>query len=229
MMIIRDWMRGRNIPVTFYDGNGDTLLLFSHGGGEDGDAYGYLGEALRVAGISFACMTHDDTSRGEEALNSAQERLADFDRCLRYFRKRFSSIVVGGQCAGSSTGAYFGGATVYIDNVPTAGASPFVDGCVMLGPQIPGGPEMRVDSWSTIEVPTLFVTAENDWDWLDREDDRLYAFETCPGEKYLLDLPGAHHSAFTDSDPWYPSPPRNPEDHAQIAARVVQFFCDVIL
>jgi predicted dienelactone hydrolase len=44
------------------------------------------------------------------------------------------------------------------------------------------------------------------------------------GDKYLVNINGAEHQAFTDSEPWYPASPRDPRHHELIGNATTQFL-----
>lgn len=156
---------------------------------------------------------------------------------------------VAGQCAGSTTALYAAGLNI---NRPDSPRHSNPDGrfktAIALSPQMPfdvmlagtrlaanldrfegGSRELHKDSWETIRVPTLVVTGGRDFSYFPsvRQDPTLVrmAYEGLPaGENYLVELAGAEHHAFTDSEPWYPAGSRDPRHHEMIAEATTLFL-----
>ncbi|MEO0421296.1 MAG: hypothetical protein AAF184_03100 [Pseudomonadota bacterium] len=152
-------------------------------------------------------------------------------------------LVAAGQCAGSSIASAMGGLTAKLPgNERFSSRDDRVDAIMLLGPQVPlglaqpsragngkGTDMLQPDSWSGIDLPLLVVASERDFLWYDgvkrNPDVRITAYTTAVSdEKYLVDLAGGGHHAFTDSTPWYPAGPRNPQHHAQIEQSVMAFL-----
>jgi predicted dienelactone hydrolase len=144
-------------------------------------------------------------------------------------------VAVAGQCAGASTALAVTGLTTksrngrlrsYRDRRPKA--------VVALSPQ-PGGSSRRAresfhdDSWKTVAVPALVVTGTRDFLWTPgvRRDPKMINRPytgMAPGDKYLVEIAGAQHHAFTDSRPYYPGGPRDPRHHTWIAQAMIGFL-----
>ncbi len=152
-------------------------------------------------------------------------------------------LVAAGQCAGSSIASAMGGLTAKLPgNAKFASRDERVDAIMLLGPQVPLGlaqpsragkgkglDMLQPDSWSGIDLPLLVVAGERDFMWYEgvkrNPDVRITAYTTAVSdEKYLVDLAGGGHHAFTDSQPWYPAGPRNPRHHEQISQSVIAFL-----
>ncbi|MEM9386349.1 MAG: hypothetical protein AAGA68_14925 [Pseudomonadota bacterium] len=152
-------------------------------------------------------------------------------------------LVAAGQCAGSSIASAMGGLTAKLPgNQRFSSRDDRVDAIMLLGPQVPlglaqpsragngkGSDMLQPDSWSGIDLPLLVVAGERDFLWYDgvkrNPDVRVTAYTTAVSdEKYLVDLAGGGHHAFTDSTPWYPAGPRNPQHHVQIEKSVMAFL-----
>jgi hypothetical protein len=152
-------------------------------------------------------------------------------------------LVMGGQCAGTSMAALMAGLRVIMPgNQPYQSADAHIKAIFLLGPQVPkelgqgnrGSTNesldmLKKDSWSEISVPALVMAGERDFMWAPgvREHPRyrVTAYDNMGStEKYLVDLKGAGHHAFTDSQPWYPAGPRNPMHHPWIVEAVTTFL-----
>jgi predicted dienelactone hydrolase/CubicO group peptidase (beta-lactamase class C family) len=251
----RDKTRDRDVPVRIHAPAKATGLhpavVFSHGGGESREAYGYLGEHLARHGYAVVFLTHVGSdraavdARGLRGLGGLDDRrprdvLFVLDRLLSadpgsaLLRDRVDRdrVAVAGQCAGTTTVIPIVGGKLDLPGRPGVSfPDERVRACVLLGPQ-PGpdgrGP-LRDDSWSGVRVPTLVVTGTRDFGWIRavREDPKLLRRPydgLPPGRRHLVEIRGASHAAFTDSVPYYPSGERDPRHHGWIAEAVTTFL-----
>jgi predicted dienelactone hydrolase len=170
------------------------------------------------------------------------DRLAQSDPGSKLLRGRvdLDRLAIAGQCMGSTTALYMVGLQIQRDDGSHySDPDPRFKVAVALSPQMPrslmlqgaragsgtGGTfgqgsqrELYSGSWEKINVPTLVVTGTLDYTLFPsvrkNPDLRHMAYDGLPsGDKYLVDIVGAEHDAFTDSDPWYPSGPRDPRHH----------------
>ncbi|MFW6336927.1 MAG: alpha/beta hydrolase family protein [Phycisphaeraceae bacterium] len=230
------------------------LIVFSHGGGESRDAFTWLGERWARAGYAVVFVTHIGSDRatvdqlGMRALaaeGTADQRTGD----LRFAIDRATSddpgtpllagridatrIAAAGQCAGSTTALALAGLTLEDrSGRRQAFADDRVRAVIALSPQVPM-PRARIGfhdaSWSTVEMPALVVTGTRDFAWIDavRKNPRTLqlAYDGMPaGSKFLVEIQGARHHAFTDNTPWYPAGPRDPRHHGWIADATTRFL-----
>jgi predicted dienelactone hydrolase len=253
----RDAKRGRDVPVRVYapkEAEGRLpAVVFSHGGGESRDAFGYLGEHLARRGYICVFLTHRGHDR-EAVRKQGMRGLGKLDdsrpRDMRFVLDRLLSgkpgskllagrvdadaVAVAGQCAGTTTAITLVGGTV---NLPDRPGVSFTDkrvkACVLLGPQMPAGDVMgRVlhhKSWATVGVPTLVITGTRDFNWIPavRKDPKMLraAYDGLPpGAKYLVEISGAEHNAFTGSVPYYPAGKRDARHHGWICQAVTGFL-----
>lgn len=152
-------------------------------------------------------------------------------------------IAVGGQCAGTSMAALMGGLKVTLPgNHLFQSPDPYVKAIFFLGPQVPnelsqfkqgvsdeGMDMLKKTSWEDISLPVLAVAGERDFMWSNTMRQhpryRVFAYDSIGStEKYLVDIRGAGHHAFTDSQPWYPAGPRNLMHHKWISEAVIAFL-----
>ena len=97
----------------------------------------------------------------------------------------------------------------------------------------PGTGRQGPRKWATVELPALVVTGTEDFKWLPavRRDSKLtlrpYTGMT-QNDRYLVEILGAEHHAFTDSVPYYPAGKRDPRHHDWIA-RATPAFLDAHL
>ncbi|HUT93042.1 MAG TPA: serine hydrolase [Thermoguttaceae bacterium] len=256
-----DTSRNRNLPIRIYapdlkHGNGPfPLVVFSHGGGESREAFGYLGRPLAQSGYIAVFLTHPGgdrqaiTDRGLRALgdtSSYTDRPADMrfvldqllsatlDIDLLKGRIDRTRIAAAGQCAGSA----MCGLRLNLPGRPNAS---MIDRrfkvCVAVSPQVPfasaGGGRLGLheQSWKSIDpdVPLLVVTGTKDFRWVPQvranPDLRRSAYDQASvRDKYLVDIEGAEHNAFTDSVPYYPARERDPRHHGWIAEATIAFL-----
>lgn len=168
------------------------------------------------------------------------DRLLSKDQDIALLKGRIDSerLSVSGQCAGTSTALGTVGLTV---NLPGKPKSSFPDkrvkAVVALGPQLPypaaGGGKFGVheQSWATInkDTPVLMVTGTKDFTWIpevrNKPDLCRLPWDHMPGtDKYLVDLAGGKHHAFTDSVPVIPYGDRDPRHHEWIQQATTAFF-----
>lgn len=257
-----DATRQREVPVRIVapaldEGRGPfPVVVFSHGGGESREAYGYLAEPLARSGYIALFLTHRGSDRdtlerqGRAALGASpfEHRTQDvsfvIDQLLSdalnepLLRDRVAPdrIAVAGQCAGATTALAIAGLTAedargervsYVDPRPKV--------VIALSPQ-PANPSPRArgvrlheESWSTVKIPALVITGTKDFQWIPavrRDPGQVNRpFDVMPpGDKYLVEIDGAEHHAFTDSPPYYPGGPRDPRHHTWIVEAVLGFL-----
>lgn len=162
-------------------------------------------------------------------------------------RMDFGRLSVSGQCAGSTCALATVGLTLELPGAPRASfPDARVKAVVALGPQLPyptaGGGEFGVhpQSWADIEAnaPVMMVTGTRDFNWIsavaEKPERVRMPYDRMPGaHKFLLELRGAEHHAFTDSaDPAYsayiPLGERDPRHH-QAICRASTAFLDAYL
>jgi predicted dienelactone hydrolase len=171
-----------------------------------------------------------------EALSFAIDQLvaADPGSALLQGRVDPARIAVAGQCAGSSTAAALAGLEVAM--LETDFRDPRARALVLLGPQPPAPPTdayVPESAWPGVDVPSLTIVGSKDFGWVRevRADptllERPYALMS-PLPKALVALEGAGHHAFTDSMPYYPAGPRDPEHHGCITRATVAFLRAVL-
>jgi len=162
-------------------------------------------------------------------------------------RVDINRLGVAGQCQGATTAFYMTGLRVQRpDGTTYSGPDPRFKAVVALGPQTGAASitssnhrQQRSDavavrylypgSWSKIDVPALVIIGSSDFNWLPavREDPglRRLPYDSLPqGDKYLIEIRGASHPAFTDSKPYYPARPRDPRHHQWIAEASTEFL-----
>ncbi|MFW5867563.1 MAG: serine hydrolase, partial [Armatimonadota bacterium] len=140
-------------------------------------------------------------------------------------------VAMAGQCAGATTALAMVGLRTDLPGRPNATFTDPRFRCVIaLSPQpaAPGG-ALHEGSWAHIEVPTLIVTGTRDFNWIPavRQNPELVRMPydgLPPGDKYLVEISGAEHNAFTDSVPYYPARERDPRHHAWIQAATTSFL-----
>lgn len=194
-----DASRDREVPVRIYapdlkHGSGSfPTVVFSHGGGESREAFGYLGHALAENGFVVVFLTHKGSDRealrkdGLRALGASafEQRPEDvrfaFDRLvsddleeeLLKGRVDPDRLAVAGQCAGATTALAVAGLTTKrSDGTPRSYRDPRPKAVVALSPQ-PGASSPRrqkeslhEDSWKTVSIPALVITGTNDFQWM---------------------------------------------------------------
>ena len=258
-----DAARSRDVPVRVYapeSGGSLPAVVFSHGGGESREAFGYLGSHWAANGYIAVFLTHLGSDRaaigdkGMRALASVND-IAERPTDLRFAIGKLASgetgmallggrvdaerIAAAGQCAGSTTALAVAGLEM---GALQGHESPRIDGlvrCVLaLSPQVPGGWTRSMlglndRSWAAIGIPALVVTGTEDFKWMPdvRGNPSLVnmAYDgMAPGGKYLVEIRGAEHNAFTDSEPYYPARARDPRHHGWIQ-RATTAFLDAYL
>jgi len=192
----RDPSRSRAIPIRVYaprDRKGSLpLVIFSHGGGESRDAFGYLGSYWASHGYLAVFVEHPGSNRkavdakGLQALSTSADfpdRPADMrfvlDRILKddhgcpllQGRVDPGRIGAAGQCAGSSTAMALAGLQVRLPGVSAQGfRDTRIRAVIALSPQVPAGPVLgevlHQNSWAHITLPALVVTGTKDFAWL---------------------------------------------------------------
>ncbi|MCP5432725.1 MAG: alpha/beta hydrolase [Alphaproteobacteria bacterium] len=84
------------------------------------------------------------------------------------------------------------------------------------------------DSWSAIEKPAMVMMGTKDRGYGVLAKDpglRRVSYDRMPpGEKYLVNLVGAQHHAFTDTDPWYGGDARDPRHYALVFQATTAFY-----
>jgi predicted dienelactone hydrolase len=161
------------------------------------------------------------------------------------------NLAVAGQCAGSTAALYMTGLRLEsTDGTIRQSRDPRFKAVIALGPQMPirifapnywaataqmegGSSDLYEGSWQQIEVPALVVTGSEDFNYFPaiRRNPALLtmAYDNMPmGDKYLVNIIGAEHQAFTDSEPWYPASPRDPRHH-ELIGRATTLFLDAFL
>lgn len=217
----RDAKRDRDVPVTIYGDRG-PVVVFSHGIGEDRDAYAYLGRALAQHGYRAVHVTHAGTDRavlerGYRHLYRAVKqrenwvnRPLDVTFVLDQLGATEAAIV--GHSAGAFTA--FAAAGLRLNEgtlrdprikVAVPMSMPRMDGVVP-----PGG-------YDSINVPTLNVTGTCDVSLIYRTfpKHRRIPFEQSHApSQYLVTMQGVNHDTFVVDDP----------KNAQIAALTIAFL-----
>ena len=257
-----DAARKREVPVRIYAprpaANQGTLpvVVFSHGGGESRDAYGYLGTALARNGYIAVFLTHKGSDRaavdkgGMAAMGRAsfKDRPGDVsfavDQILsanpgsELLKGRVDSerLAVAGQCAGSTTAFAIAGLTTRgADGRLVSYRDKRIKVVVALSPQVGAGrvrrgrESLHDKSWASVAIPALVVTGTRDFTWMApvRENPRMVRkpYDTMPPTcKYLVEISGAQHHAFTESKPYYPAGKRDPRHHGWIARAAIAFL-----
>jgi len=193
-----DGTRRRDVPVRIYaphlkHGAGPfPLVVFSHGGGESREAFGYLGTHWARSGYIAVFLTHPGSDRKAieehgiramggggaknfhlrpEDVRFVLDRLLSDDPGSRLVKGRLAAdrVAVAGQCAGASTALAMVGLRA---NLPEKRDATFIDPrftcAIALSPQPGGGRRspLDADSWARIDVPTLMVTGTRDFNWL---------------------------------------------------------------
>jgi CubicO group peptidase (beta-lactamase class C family)/predicted dienelactone hydrolase len=258
------WMdvsRDREVPVRIYAPNLEhgegpfPLVVFSHGGGESREAFGYLGTYWARCGYITVFLTHAGSDRksieekgmgtmGGGGIRNFHLRPEDvlfvLDKLLsnnpgsQLIKDRLAAdqIAVAGQCAGASTALAMVGLRA---NLPKNQDATFIDQrfkcAIALSPQPGGGRSspLHADSWARIKVPTLMITGTRDFKWMPaaraNPDLARVPFDGLPpGDKFLVEIKGAEHNAFTDSDPYYPARERDPRHHLWIQQATIAFL-----
>ncbi|MFA4945214.1 MAG: serine hydrolase [Lentisphaeria bacterium] len=108
---------------------------------------------------------------------------------------------------------------------------------MLISPQVPfaaaGGGQYGLygESWESLDpdVPLLAITGSRDFLWVPdvrgNPELRKLAYDRTPSRgKYLVDIEGAEHNAFTDSVPYYPARERDPRHHEWIVQAVTEFL-----
>jgi len=145
-------------------------------------------------------------------------------------------IAVAGQCVGATTALAVAGLTTRAsDGSLKSYKDPRPKAVVALSPQ-PGASSrgsmresLHDESWKTVSLPALVITGTKDFQWMpavQRNPDLVRRPYTGmpPGDRYLVDIVGAEHHAFTDSIPYYPGGPRDRRHHGWIAQATIAFL-----
>ena len=142
-------------------------------------------------------------------------------------------ICAAGQCAGSSTALALAGLTAHM---PAGKGISFRDSrfglVIALSPQMHNSRSrygLYPGSWDGIVTPVLVVTGTKDFTWAPavrrNPDMRRISYDSMPaGDKFLVDIKGAEHHAFTDSDPCYPGGRRDPRHHTWIQQATLAYL-----
>ena len=233
------------------------VAVISHGGGESGRSMTYLGRHLASHGFLAACPTHRGSDRQwlNEALDRDVRLFSDIETTfgprpgdISYILDNLlhesiwkahidsQKIAVLGHCMGASTAFAMAGLNV---NMPGAPGQRFLDArissVVALGPQIgqnrPFG--LHPDSWSTVQTPALVVTGSDDFFWTQNAQENpaviRVPYDSLNTPSCYAMLQGAEHNAFTDSDPYYPAGPRDPQHHAWINGLTLAFLQSTLM
>ena len=218
----RDEARSRDVPVKIYGERG-TVVVFSHGIGEDRDAYAYLGRALARAGFRAVHITHAGTDRAMlergwlhlyRAVKQPQNWVARVrDVSFVLDRLGVDRAAVAGHSAGAFTAFALAGmgnprgVSLRDERVKAAVAMsmPRMDDVVP-----PGG-------YDTLAIPLLNLTGTCDTSlvWRTFPRHRRIPFDsTRAADQYLVILDRVNHDTFVLDDP----------KNAQIAAVTVAFL-----
>lgn len=261
-LTLTDAARGREIPVRVFapeDGAGPLpLIVFSHGGGESREAFGYFGQGLAERGYIVILLTHRGTDRAEieRARASGPRRLAGVDQfhlrpedvsfvldlalagktglALVDGRVDPDSLGLAGQCIGALTVMLFQGLELALPGGASSYRDPRIKAVLALGPAIGQVDPASLAAWrgqpyANLVGPLMVITGGRDFLWVPqvRANERLReaAYRESRGpDRFLLELAGAQHNAFTDSEPYYPAGPRNPSHHGWIVAAAADFL-----
>ncbi len=168
------------------------------------------------------------------------DRLLSKDQDIALLKGRIDPerLSVSGQCAGTTTALGTVGLTVNLPGKPKCSfPDKRVKAVVALGPQLPypaaGGGKFGVheQSWATVHqaTPVLVVIGTKDFTWIpavkDKPDLVRMPYDRLPEtDKYLVQLVGAKHHAFTDSVSLIPFGERDPRHHAWIQQATTAFL-----
>jgi predicted dienelactone hydrolase len=240
-------------PAKRYSGTLFPLVVFSHGGGESRASYSYLGNHWAKHGYIVVFATHkgfdsgslggddpngffdSDIQKRPDDLSFVLDRILSSNPTSSLLRGRVDSdkIAAAGQCAGASTALMLAGLAVDLDKAPN---SQFVDSrvdvVIALSPQVGAGAVNRFapPAWSEVTKPTLIIAGTEDFGWLApvKEDPsiRLHPYDRMVvSQRYLVDIAGAEHHAFTDTKPYYPvKGKRDPRHHGWIQQATTAFL-----
>jgi predicted dienelactone hydrolase len=217
---LRDAARGRDVEMNIEyptRGENNPLIVFSHGFGGSSVSYVGLSSYWTSHGYVVIKPTHADSrrlSRGtlaEEGPERWRDRVRDVTfilDSLPALQEKYpelagkidaSRIGVGGHSYGALTAMMLGGVQTFPG--PVAYRDARVDAVVAMSPQ---GPTERwgltQQSWSPVNVPTLYMTGTLDRGIEATEDPawRQQAFELAPeGDQWLVVIEGARHASFT--------------------------------
>jgi len=233
--------------VVFSHGLGESRDAFDYLG-EHWASQGFITVTLQHPGsdrpaIDAALAAKDFSGFGDPKnqadrpgdLAFALERILAADQASALLAGRVDGerIAAAGQCAGSSTALVAVGMAIKGED---SGLKQYPDArikaVVALGPQpAAAGLQNLIDprSWNTVDAPALFVLGTEDFDWgADVRANRLLLEDpyrrSASEVKYVLDIVGAQHHAFTGSDPWYPGDARNPQHHGWIQRVTTAFL-----
>ena len=210
----RDGKRDRVVPVKTYwpvDGARLPVVVFSHGIGEDRDAYAYFGEALARAGFLAVHVTHAGTDRAvlergylhlyravkqpENWVNRPLDVSFVLDRLAGDPRADLSRVAVVGHSAGAFTAFAIAG-------MRAAGGESLRDERVkvivpMSMPRMDG--IVPPDGYDDVRVPVLNVTGTCDASLIYRTlpRHRREPFEAGAPEQWLVTIEGVNHDTFS--------------------------------
>ncbi len=206
--IWRDEKRSRDVPVKIY-GEGGPVVIFSHGIGEDRDAYAYVGRALARHGFRSVHVTHAGTDRamlerGYRHLYRAVQqkenwvaRLHDVQFVLD--RLQVNEAAIAGHSAGAFTAFAVSGLRVasgerlHDPRIRTAVA--------MSMPRMEG--IVATDGYDAIAVPVLNLTGTCDASliWRTLPKHRRIPFDTSrSARQYLVTMHRVNHDTFVVED-----------------------------
>ena len=192
-----DASRQREVPVRIFapdckHGNGPfPVVVFSHGGGESREAFGYLGTHWARCGYITVFLTHLGNDRAvveaqgmramggggaktfhlrPEDVRFVLDKLLSEDPGSELLAGRIArdQIAAAGQCAGATTALAMVGLRLSLpENEDATFIDPRFQCAIALSPQ-PGGRRggaLHAQSWARIETPTLMVTGTRDFNW----------------------------------------------------------------
>jgi predicted dienelactone hydrolase/CubicO group peptidase (beta-lactamase class C family) len=211
--------------------NGYITIFLTHIGGDR--------QTMTEQGMKALGDTGNYANRLADMRFAADHLLsAGLDEPLLKGRIDRDRIAAAGQCAGSTTAMAMCGLGLNLPGQPqSSSVDPRFKVCVALSPQVPfaaagGGQYGLYDrSWASLDpdTPLLVVTGSRDFRWVpdvrSNPDLRKSAYDQASSRtKYLVDIEGAEHNAFTDSMPYYPARERDPRHHGWIAQVVTEFL-----
>ncbi len=236
---------GRLPAIVFSHGGGESREAFAYLG-THWAAHGYLvvflthrgsdRKAFEERGMRGLGSIRDFHLRPED-VRFVLDRLLSSDPGSKLLAGRVDPhrAAVAGQCAGSTTALAMVGLRVHLpEKKNVTFADPRFRCAVAMSPQMAAGRlggdvGLHEKSWAEIRAPTMVVTGTRDFLWIpavrrDRSWIRKPYDGLPPGEKYLVEIEGAEHNAFTDSEPYYPAGKRDPRHHGWIQKATTAFF-----
>jgi pimeloyl-ACP methyl ester carboxylesterase len=217
-----DARRGRDVPVKIY-GEAGPVVIFSHGIGEDRDAYAFLGRALARHGFRSVHITHAGTDRavlerGYRHLYRAVKQKQNWvnrplDVSFVLDQLQVTEAAIAGHSAGAFTAfAVAGLRTAEGDTlrdprirVAVAMSMPRLEGVVP-----PGG-------YDSIDIPVLNLTGTCDTSIVYRtfpRHRRIPFEQSRAARQYLVTMKGVNHDTFVLED----------RRNAEIAAITIAFL-----